>query len=405
MTPPATIDPVRLGVCGLGRAFVLSMPGFEADPRLKLIAACAPRPESRHAFQQRYPGARTYADIDELCADRDVELIYVATPHQLHADHVITAARAGKHVVVEKPISVTLAQAARMIEAVREAGVQMIVGPSHSFDEPVRLAADVLASGEFGRLRMINALNFTDFLYRPRRPEELITEQGGGVVFSQGAHQIDVVRRLAMCRALSVQAMTGNWDPDRPTEGAYMALLRFEDGTIASLSYSGYAHFDSDEWMDWIGELGHAKAPDTYGHVRRQLAQARTPEDETRLKHERTFGSTRNAPSPTFHEHFGPVIISADHADLRLTPEGLWVYGDDDRSFRPCAAMNIPRLGLNNAIVAALRFDQPAIQDGAWGLATLEICHAITASAASGGAIELIHQGAPPGPPTARTSA
>ncbi len=387
-----TIEPVRIGVCGLGRAFMLSMPGFETDPRIAITAGCGPRAESRAAFQQRFPTTRTYESVEALCTDPDVEVVYVATPHQSHAEHVLCAARAGKHVVVEKPMAVSLQDARRMIEATTQAGVALIVGPSHSFDEPVRLAAETLSRGEFGRLRMINAVNYTDFLYRPRRPEELVTRLGGGVVFSQGAHQIDVVRRLAMSRAVSVQALTGDWDPNRRTEGAYLALLRFEDGVIASLSYSGYAHFDTDEWMDWIGELGHAKSPETYGHARRLLAQARTPEDEARLKLERTLGSPREAPAPRFHEHFGPVIASAERADLRLSPEGLWVYADDARSFRPTIGMTVPRVGLNDAIVDAVRHGRPVIQNGAWGLATLEICHAILESAASGQAVELQHQ-------------
>ena len=72
------------------------------------------------------------------------------------------------------------------------------------------------------------ALNFTDFLYRPRRPEELATASGGGVVFSQAAHQVDIVRLLAGGHAQSVRAMAGAWDARRATEGAYAALIAFE---------------------------------------------------------------------------------------------------------------------------------------------------------------------------------
>src|SRR6266851_4891828 len=99
---------------------------------------------------------------------------------------------------------------------------------------------------------------------RPRRPEELVTEQGGGVVFSQGAHQVDIVRLLGGGRVHSVRALTGAWDPARPTEGAYAALLTFESGAIASLGYNGYGHFDGDEFCRGIGELGRAKPAGVY---------------------------------------------------------------------------------------------------------------------------------------------
>ena len=90
-------------------------------------------------------------------------------------------------------------------------------------------------------------------------PEELDTAKGGGVVFSQAAHQVDIVRLLAGAKATSVRAFTGNWDAARHTEGAYSAQIEFEDGSFASLTYSGYAHFDTDEFMGWWGELGQAR--------------------------------------------------------------------------------------------------------------------------------------------------
>ena len=71
------------------------------------------------------------------------------------------------------------------IDASERASTRLIVGHSHSFNAPVRLARNLIASGRFGAVRLIQAMNFTDFLYRPRRPEELDTARGGGVVFSQ----------------------------------------------------------------------------------------------------------------------------------------------------------------------------------------------------------------------------
>ena len=74
--------------------------------------------------------------------------------------------------------------------------MHLVVGHSHSFDAPILRTRELIASGAFGAVRMINALNYTDFLYRPRRPEELDTAQGGGAVFNQAAHQVDIVRLL-----------------------------------------------------------------------------------------------------------------------------------------------------------------------------------------------------------------
>ena len=390
MTSDRAEQPVRLGVVGLGRGFMLMIPTFKADPRVTLVAAAAPRAESRAAFAAEF-GGRGYDDIVPLCADPDVEAVYIATPHQVHADHVCTALEAGKHVLVDKPIAISMADADRMVAAAEASGKQLIVGPSHSFDPPVEAAARLIESGDVGALRMIQAFNYTDFLYRPRRPEELRTEEGGGILFSQAIHQVDVVRRLAGGMATRVTAMTGAWDPARPTEGAFSALISFASGAFASLTYSGYAHFDGDIWMEGVGELGQRKDPGAYGKARRAL-QGLDPAAETALKQTRTYGSGAGLIEAQTNEHFGPVIALCDRADLRLTPSGLDVFGDTERRFVEVPFGPAPRGPVIDALVAAVRDDRAPVQTGAWGRASLEICHAILESAASGQPVDLHRQ-------------
>ena len=264
-------QPIRIGVIGLGRAFTLMLPTFQRDTRVKLVAACDPIAAARDQFVKDFSG-RAYDSAEALCADADAEMIYIASPHQFHAAHVALAAAAGKHVLLEKPMAITLVECTQMIADMQRAKRSLIVGHSHSFDAPVLKAREIIDSGVVGKVRMIQALNYTDFLYRPRRPEELRTEHGGGVIHSQAAHQIDVCRLLGGGLVRSVRAHTGQWDASRPCEGAYSALLKFEDGAFASLTYSGYGHFDSDEWMDWTSELGVKKDADSYGATRKRHA-------------------------------------------------------------------------------------------------------------------------------------
>lgn len=370
---------------------MLMLPTFERDPRLSLVAAAAPRAESRAAFEDRF-GGRAYDDVPGLCADPDVEAVYVATPHEMHADHVAIAAAAGKHLLVDKPLCVSLADGQAMVAAAQAAGVHLIVGPSHSFDGPVGQAVALVDSGAVGAVRMIHTFNYTDFLYRPRRPAELNTAQGGGVVFSQAVHQADIVRLLGGGMATSVSAMTGAWDPERPTEGAYAALIGFETGAFATIAYSGYGRFDSDRWCDDIGELGRPKPADAYGRARRMLARSE-PDDEAALKRTRTFGSAAAADDPPpHHEHFGPLIVSCEKADLQVTPKGVWLCGDAERQFLPLPVTDVPRREIVDAFWQALREDRPPDQTGAWGLASLEICHAILDSARTGQVVRLTHQ-------------
>lgn len=382
---------MRLGVAGLGRGFMLTAPSILSHPGIALVAAAAPRAETRAAFEARF-GGRAHDSVEALCADPLVEAVYIATPHQMHADHVAAAALAGKAVLVEKPLAVSMADGERMVAAAEAAGIAMIVGPSHSFDGPVAQAREIIASGRHGRLRMVQAFNYTDFLYRPRRPEELVTDQGGGVIFSQAVHQIDIVRLLAGGLARSVTAMTGAWDAARPTEGAYAALVDFENGAFANIAYSGYAHFDSDEWMGWVGELGHDKDEAAYGKARRALADVRGAEEEAALKRRRTFGAEDIPPPAPHHEHFGPVIASLEGADLRLSPQGVHVYANTERHFLPAPAWPAPRHGVLERLIGAVRRGERVVQDGNWGLASLELCHAILQSARGGERVPLRHQ-------------
>ena len=384
-------DPVRLGVAGLGRAFMLMLPTFRNDARVRLVACTAPRETSRKTFTDDF-GGRAHASVNDLAADPQVEAVYVATPHQMHREHVEAVLAAGKHVLLDKPLCVSMEDGIAIVEAARAADRCVIVGPSHSFDAQVLEARRLIAGGGYGPVRMIHAFNYTDFLYRPRRPEELVTEEGGGVIFSQGVHQIDIVRLLGGGMADSVRASTGRWDPARPTECAYAAHMTFAGGAFASLTYSGYAHFDSDEYCGWVGELGRDKDPANYGAARRALDGIASPEAEAALKTTRTYGAAAEDPAPAHNEHFGPLIVSCDRADLRLTPDGIHVYAHRDRSFLPVPVSAAPRRGVMDALVNAVRFGRAPTQDAAWALASLEVCHAIIASAAEGQDIKLRRQ-------------
>ena len=92
------------------------------------------------------------------------------------------------------------------------------------------------------------------------------------------------------------------------------------------------------------------------------------------------------------YEHFGPIIVSCDRADLRLTPEGVHVYGDTEREFRAAPDLLYPRKEVIDAVVATVRGEKPPAQTGAWGLASLEVCRAILSAAESGMPVTLEHQ-------------
>ncbi len=387
-----THAPVGLGIAGLGMAGAVMVRAAAAHPGVKLVAAAEPHDAPRAAFARDF-NAAAYASIEELCADPAVEAIYIATPHQFHAPHAILAAARGKHIILEKPMALTLADCDAIIAAVERAGVYLLVGHTHAFDPSVRAMRRMVASGEFGALGMIAALNFTNYLYRPRRPEELDTARGGGILFNQVPHQIDMVRLVGGGRLRSVRAQVTRLDPARPTEGGLVAFLEFADGAAASLVYGGYDFFDSDELHFWISERGADKPPDRHGAARRALA-ARQAADETRLRIDQyAYGADAGAP-PAHQPHFGLMIVTCAGGEMRASADGLFVYDQNGQReiALPNSAAMPGRSEVLDAMIAAIRNRRPPLQNGRWAKANVEVSLALLRSARERREIVLEHQ-------------
>jgi phthalate 4,5-cis-dihydrodiol dehydrogenase len=386
-------NPVGLGIAGLGMAGAVMVRAAASHPGVRLVAAADPHGPPRAAFA-RDLNATAYADIGELCEDPAVEVVYIATPHQFHAAHSVLAARAGKHIILEKPMALTLADSDAIIAAAERAKVYLIVGHTHAFDPAVREMRSIVASGELGALGMITAWNYTNFLYRPRRPEELDTAQGGGILFNQVPHQIDIVRTIAGRRLRSVRAQVTKLDPARPTEGSAVVFLEFADGAAASLAYGGYDYFDSDELHFWIGERGTLKQPDQHGAARRALAAQKV--EEARLRVERYAYGSEEGTSPTHQPHFGLLIVTCARGEMRASADGLFVYDKDGRreAVLPTSAAMPGRSEVLDDMIAAIRTGQKPLHDGRWGKANVEASLAILQSARERREIMLEHQAA-----------
>ena len=240
-------------MAGLGVASTQIMPPIAALPYIKITAAADTRTDALGKFRETY-GGETFPSVEAMCESADVDAIYVATPNPLHAKHVIAAAERGKHVIVEKPMAMSIAECDAMNEAAEKYGVKLLCGHTHSFDPPIRKIREIVKSGELGKLCMINTWNYNEFMYRPRMKHELAMSRG--VVLNQGPHHVDIVRLIGGGMVRSVRAMTGVWDKAREWEGSYTCYLEFEDGTPATLVYSGYGFFDTAELV----RAGSAKA-------------------------------------------------------------------------------------------------------------------------------------------------
>ena len=275
-----------------------------------------------------------------------------------------------------------------------------MVGHSQSFEAPVRAMRALIESGEVGPLRAVNCWYYTDWMYRPRHPDEFDDTLGGGVPMRQGAHHADIIRFIGGGLLASVRGTVGRWDPQRPGDGAYVSYLEFVDRTPATAVYSGYDHFPSTELTYGIGESGQSM-PDDYGVARQRLRTADGPSAELAMK--RGVGAasrqqellTGGANQP----FFGLVVASCERADLRVSPTGLTIYGDAARVDVPLTGWPVGRAARLDELVSVVRGGAVATHDGRWGRANLEVSEALIASSRSRREMPLRHQVAVPAPP------
>jgi phthalate 4,5-cis-dihydrodiol dehydrogenase len=391
MTPGAA--PIGLGIAGLGMAGAVMVHAAANHPDFVLKAAADPHREPREKFVLDH-NARAYEDMRMLVRDPAVQVVYIATPHQFHAPHAILAAEHGKHVILEKPMALTLDDCDAIIAAVERHKVHLIVGHTHAFDPAVRLMREIIVRGELGRLGLIHSFNYTNYLYRPRRPEELDTDQGGGILFNQVPHQIDTARLLAGGIVRSVRANTTALDPARPTEASCAALLQFDNGAAASLVYSGYDHFDSDEWHFGISERGASKKVE-HGAARRALAKG---QDEAQARMAMYAYGATGAELPPHQPHFGITIVTCADGDMRATADAIAIYGRDGMRQIPIPhGDSMPgRREVLDDMRVAIRSGRSPVHDGRWGKATVEVALAVLRSSREGREISLQHQVAVP---------
>ena len=178
--------------------------------------------------------------VEALVARDDIDALIVATPHHVHVEEALSAARAGKHVLVEKPLATSAEDACRMIEEARRAGIVLSVGYHQRFRESTRTARDLIRQGAIGTVRCVQMSALFDI-------EALRSEnQFGGDwawwkdprsiahLLNSGPHNIDLCRWWLEQEVFSVAAHSGSFREENPNENTTMALLGFDGGAMGT---------------------------------------------------------------------------------------------------------------------------------------------------------------------------
>jgi phthalate 4,5-cis-dihydrodiol dehydrogenase len=379
------VSPLRVGLVGVGVGASQLLPALTRNPRIQFTAAADVRPAALEQLAREF-GCATYPSVEALCEQSDVEAVWVATPNRLHASHVIAAAERGKHVIVSKPMAITLDEAVAMNRAAEANGVKLLAGHTQSMAPTIRRMAELVRSGELGKLGMVQTWHFTDWMYRPRLPDELDVALGGGPVFRQASHQVDIVRYIGGGLVRSVRAQTVQLDPGRGAPGAYTVYLEFESGVPATIVYSGYGFFQ-------MGELLGRESPTPAPAVRSGTTVADEAAAKEAMRYSGAASDTRRGANTL--GLFGLTLVTCEHADLRESAEGLVVYRRGQRETMSVADELRGAAELDE-LYRAVRFGEPIVHDGRWGEATLEVCLAIHESARARSEVLLSRQTATP---------
>ncbi len=396
MALPENKKTLKLGIVGVGVGASEILPQMEQMPEFELAAAADLNPRVLETFRQRY-GANTYDSIEKLCADPNVEAVWISTPNKYHASHTIYAAEHGKHIVVEKPMAISLVEAEKMIEASIKNKVKLLCGHTQSFGPHIRTMRRIIRSGELGNLCALHVWAYTDWMLRPRTVEELDIDQGGGVPYRQGPHQIDTLRLLGGGIVRSVRGSVGQWFKGRPIPGYYSAFLEFADGTPATLMHNGYGYFLASELVPWGGQNSRYTEAERAA-IRRALLNG--TRNESADKDAMRIGGARerevrnrSQAKPWLPNDLGILIASCERGDIRQSRFGLYVHTDEGTQDMALAGSLGPsRRGELIELYDAVCLNKPVRHSGPWGMATLEVCLALMQSAKERREIILSHQ-------------
>jgi UDP-N-acetyl-2-amino-2-deoxyglucuronate dehydrogenase len=253
-------SPVRVAVVGCGR---ISRNHFDAIARVEglQLVAVADTDLSRAEAVGAEQGVPAFSSLEEMLAAVPSDLVTICTPSGLHPQHGIAAARAGRHVLTEKPMAISLAAADELVQACDAAGVQLFVVKQNRLNPPIQLLKRAVDKGRFGRLYMANVT------VRWTRPQEYYDaepwrgtwEFDGGAIMNQASHYVDLMQWL-VGPVESVMAKTATQARRIEAEDSGVAVVKFRSGALGVLEVNVLTYPRNLEGsITLLGEKGSVK--------------------------------------------------------------------------------------------------------------------------------------------------
>jgi myo-inositol 2-dehydrogenase/D-chiro-inositol 1-dehydrogenase len=249
---------VKVGIIGSGFEADIHAASFGILPdEAEVAAIVSPTPSNAEGLARRYGIPRVYRDYREMLKDSDIEMVTITAPNQLHAQMTMDIARSGKHVVCEKPLCMTLAEADEMIEVCRRAGVLLLYAEELFFTPKYVKAKEMADQGAFGQVYLVKQSEkhfgpHSDWFWD-------VSKSGGGVLMDMGCHGIAFCYWfLGRPKIRSVYAHLATHVHSRRTKGDddSLCILEFDNGSVGLVENSWARRGGMDDRVEVYGEGG-----------------------------------------------------------------------------------------------------------------------------------------------------
>lgn len=251
---------IRWGLIGVGDiANKRVAAAIQADPNSELVAVCRRSELELQQFAQQFAAPHWFTDVDELLGLDELDAVYIATPVDCHLPHTLAAARAGKHVLVEKPMALDPDQCEQMISACLAANVRLGVAYYRRFYPVVLRAQSLIASGQLGRILSIGCVTGNSNRFPADNWRVIRARGGGGPLMDIGSHRLDVFLQL-LGEVHCVQACMMD-SPDFDAEQVATVMVQFNSGAHGVLQ-SYFGTVDTPDRLEIIGTDGRVTIED-----------------------------------------------------------------------------------------------------------------------------------------------
>ena len=232
---------LKVGIIGLGGIARSHCDAIATLDNVEIVAVADLFEEKRRQYMEKYGIPRGYASHTELLADNEVEAVAVVLGHHLHHQLTVDACNAGKHVLVEKPMALSLAQCDDMIEAAARNNVKLMVGYTQHFYGTSLKAKEILDSGELGPLITAVCYMSKNWNVAGRRPQYRSRYHGGGMWMTNGVHVVDRLTWMMASQAVSVSAAIGTRAHYQAAYYSATAFIRYKNGMAGVAVAVGFA--------------------------------------------------------------------------------------------------------------------------------------------------------------------